>query len=135
MTTPSVPAPPPQVLAPGQLSLPELTAAIQRHHGEVMKALGYGCTEAIAAGEKLKAAKQQLKDQHGHGSWQDYIALECRLGLRTAQLYMLLARNKDKLQQLLAAKNANGSFLSQKEALKFLSSARNKRRRVTKPAA
>jgi hypothetical protein len=122
----------PQVLPPGQLSLSELATKIQRHHAEVMKALGYGCAEAIAAGDALIAAKKQLKDQHGHGSWQDYLAIELHLGLRTAQLYMLLARNKDKLQQLLAAKNANGSFLTQKEALKFLSVGRKNRRRLSK---
>jgi hypothetical protein len=119
----------PQVLAPSQRSLPELTAEIQRHHAEVMKALGYGCSEAIAAGEALVAAKKKLREEHGHGSWLDYLAIELRLGLRTAQIYMLLARNKDKLRQLLAAKNANGSFLTQKEALKFLGIARAKRRR------
>ena len=70
-----------------------------------------------------------LKKQRGHGAWQDYIAVECRLGLRTAQIYMYLARNKEKLGQLIAAKTQAHSYLTQSEALKFLSVARKKRRR------
>jgi hypothetical protein len=120
----------PHVLAPGQRSLPELTREIQGAHSEVMKNLAHGAAAAIAAGKALLGAKALLKRQRGHGSWQDYIAVECHLGVRTAQIYMHLARNEDKLKQLLAAKTQSGSFLSQGEALKLLSVANKKRRRA-----
>ena len=120
-----------QCLAPAERSLPELTAEIHLRHGEVMRALAYGAASAIAAGKALVAAKALLKKQRGHGLWQDYIAIECRLGMRTAQIYMYLAKHEDKLAQLVASKAQGNSFLSQGEALKLLGVARKKRRRAT----
>jgi hypothetical protein len=127
MPTPTARAP--QLLAPDQRSLPELTAEIQKAHCEVIGALAYGAAAAIRAGHALMAAKALLKKQRGHGLWQDYVAIECRLGTRTAQIYMYLAKHENKLKQLLAAKAQTNSFLSQGEALKLLSVARKKRRR------
>ncbi len=122
----------PDTLPPKTHSLPELTAEIQRCHSEVMNALGRGASAAIAAGEALKSAKEKLRKEGGHGNWQDYVTVECRLRPRTAQIYMLLARNKDSLTQLLAAKAQTNSFLTQGEALNFLGVAKKKRKRVQK---
>ena len=120
-----------QSLTPAERSLPELTAEIHLRHGEVMRALAYGAASAIAAGKALAAAKALLKKHRGHGLWQDYIAVECRLGMRTAQIYMYLAKHEDQLRQLVAAKAQGSSFLSQGEALKLLGVARKKHRRAT----
>jgi hypothetical protein len=119
-----------QALPPGQSSLPELTGEIMKAHADVMGALGYGAAAAIRAGHALKAAKDLLKKQRGHGLWQDYVAVECRLGLRTAQIYMYLAKHEDQLRQLLAVKTNGNTFLSQGQALRLLSVARKKRRRA-----
>jgi hypothetical protein len=124
------PRPYAQLLTPGEKSLPELSAEIQTAHGHVMNALAAGAAAAIAAGKALLKAKELFKKQRGHGSWQDYIAIECRLGVRTAQIYMYLAKHEDQLKQLVAAKTNSNSFLAQGEALKLLSMARKKRKRA-----
>ena len=116
-------------LAPEKRTLSELAADVRQAHGVVINALASGATAAIAAGKALLAAKALLKKQRGHGSWQDYIAIECRLGVRTAQIYMYLAKHEDQLRQLVAAKTQGNSFLSQNEALRLLSVAQKKRRR------
>lgn len=128
MTMPAPISARPQVLAPGQRSLPELTAEVQRAHGEVMSALANGAEAAIAAGRALMAAKAMLRKEQGHGYFEHYIALECRLGMRTAQIYMYLARNETKLRQLLAAKTQGTAYLSQGAALKLLSVGQKKRK-------
>lgn len=125
----------PVLFTPGERSLPELTTEIQKAHGEVMSALASGAAAAIRAGKALRTAKAVLKKQGGHGHWQDYIAIECRLNPRTAQIYMYLAKHEDKLRQLLAAKPQSNAVLSQGEALRLLSVARKKQRRKKKEAA
>jgi hypothetical protein len=117
------------ILPPGEKSVPELTQEIQKAHGDVMNALAAGASAAIAAGKALLAAKALLKKQGGHGCWQDYVAADCRLGIRTAQIYMYLAKHEDLLKQLVAAKTQPNAFLTQNEALKLLSIARKKRKR------
>src|SRR5262249_46423791 len=102
---------------------------IQRAHGEVINALASGTSAAITAGKALLAVKSLLKRQRGHGSWQDYIANEGRLGIRTAQIYMYLAKHKDQLRQLDAPQTQGNSFLARNEALKLLGVARKKRSR------
>jgi Protein of unknown function (DUF3102) len=112
-------------------SLPDLTIEIQKAHGKVIQALASGAAAAIEAGEALLQAKALLKAQKGHGSWEDFIALECRLRVRTAQIYMYLAKNKSLLGQLLSANPQAHAVLSQTQALKLLGSARKKRKGLT----
>src|SRR5262245_10343385 len=134
MTDTPTPAPAVQVFPPSQRSLPELAGEIMKAHADVMSALGYGAAAAIRAGKALLDAKALLKKQRGHGLWQDYIAVECRLGMRTAQIYMYLAKHEDQLRQLLAVKTNGTAILSKGQALRLLSAARKKRRRVAKKA-
>jgi hypothetical protein len=123
-----------RVMAPARVkNLTELTADIQRAHGQVVSALAAGAAHAIEAGEALLAAKALLREQGGHGCWLDFISLECRLGVRTAQIYMYLFRNKEKLSQLLAAKANANSHLTQHQALKLLGTAKKKRPAKKKP--
>jgi hypothetical protein len=115
------------------VTLADLTVEIQKAHSDVMNALGAGAAAAIRAGNALLHAKALHKKQKGHGSWQDYIAVECRLGVRTAQIYMFLAKHEDQLYQLLMAKPNANSVLTQGAALKLLGAARkNRKRRVVK---
>jgi hypothetical protein len=117
-----------QILAPGQNSLPELATAIKEAHVAVMRAWASGAAAAIAAGKALAKAKELIKNEHGHGYWQDYVTLECGLGLRTSQVYMYLAKHEDQLRQLLAGKANGNASISQTQALKLLSAGRTKRR-------
>jgi DUF3102 family protein len=131
-----VPAPTATGPTPPIKSLSDLTTEIHRAHGRVIQALATGAASAIEAGEALLQAKALLKTQKGHGSWEDYIALECRLVARTAQIYMFLAKNKGLLAQLLSANPQGHAVLSQTQALKLLGSARKKRKALAprKPA-
>jgi hypothetical protein len=99
-----------------------------------MTTLGRGAFIAIAIGKSLLAAKALLRKEHGHAAWLDYLGLECRLGMRTAQIYMFLAKHEALLNQLLATNLQNSAFLSQNQALKLLSVARAKRRKPKKAA-
>ena len=114
--------------SPPTKCLPDLTPEIHRAHGRVMQALASDCAAAIEAGDALLNAKTWLKAQKGHGSWEDYIALECRICVKTAQTYMYLAKNKSLLSQLLSANPQTSAVLSQNQALKLLGSARKKRK-------
>lgn len=120
------------IVLPQERTLPELTEAIQSAHGEVMRAFATGAAAAIAAGKALIEAKALLRKHRGHGSWQDYVAIECRLGVRTAQVYMHLAKHEAELAQLVSSKTQGSSFISQAEALKLLGMAKEKKRRKAK---
>ena len=111
--------------------LDQLEAEIRAAHSEVQRGLRYSAWHSIRAGKVLIAAKKKVK----HGQWQEWVARRCDLGLRMVQIYMYLARHEDQLRQLLAAETRKNSFLSQDEAVKFLSSAKQKkRRRAKKPS-
>ena len=63
---------------------------------------------------------------------QDYIAVECRMPLRTAQHYMYLAKHEEKLRQLVGPDAQGTAFLSQAQALKLLGAAKKKRKRAVR---
>lgn len=110
-------------------TLDDITADIRRSHSEAMKGLSVAAAAAIRTGEYLLEAKKLVK----HGEWQDRVVFDCGLKLSTAQMYMKLAAHKDQLSQLVAANPQTSVGLSQAQALKFLSSAQQKRKR-TRPA-
>lgn len=109
-----VPPPPPP--------LAELTALIRMKHYQVEAALLTAVARAIETGKALIAAKKQV----GHGNFEDYVTIECRFTVRTAQNYMRLAKHEAKLGQLLAHKNEGRSYLTMNEALKFIDGLRKK---------
>lgn len=119
---------PSTALVPVQ-TLDALAASIRDAHSEAIHGLRAGAAAAIRAGKGLIAAKDQLKRQCGHGHWEDYVALECRLSMRTAQTYMNLARRERELDQLLDAKAQGTAFLTQAQALKVLGSSAVKKKR------
>jgi hypothetical protein len=117
------PAKLPAVIEPSRLDV--LAPQIRSANAKAIVGFAEGTEAAILAGKLLIEAKAACP----HGLWQDYVAVECRLGLRTAQLYMKLAKQEPQLRQLLAAKTKGASFLSQAEALRLLSVAQQKRRK------
>jgi hypothetical protein len=122
----TLPAPtPPPSEVPAPLTTAQLAENIRRTHREVIGALSHAAAAAIRTGDFLIEAKGRLK----HGEFGDYVTLECGLKESTARLYMKLAKNKDKLSQLLAANQQCSSGLSQAQMLRFLSSASEKPKR------
>src|SRR5690349_16273671 len=76
---------------------------------------------AVEAGAWLNQAKAKLE----HGQWQEWLEKNCDLKERTAQRYMKLADNKDKLTGLVAKTTRKGksvtmSDLNINDALKLL---------------
>lgn len=122
-TTPQAPQLP--ALVATEPSLSDLTAMIQNSHQEAMGAFARGAYFAIRAGHALIAAKKKC----GHGLWEDYVTVDCRLTKKTAQNYMKMAKQEAKLAELVADKRNGISSLSQNAALKLLSMASPKRRR------
>src|ERR1035437_1330925 len=110
--------------SPPAPSLDDLTAIIQHSHREAINAVARGAWYAIQAGHALTRAKDVLKAQRLTGMWQDYVAVECQMPLRTAQHYMYLAKHEDKLRQLLAPDAQGNAFISQAQALKLLGVAK-----------
>jgi hypothetical protein len=100
-----------------------------------MKAWATGAAAAIAAGHALAKAKELIRKEHGHGYWQDYVTLECGLGLRTSQVYMYLAKHEAQLKELLTGTRIANASISQTQALKLLSAGRTRKikRRKQKP--
>jgi hypothetical protein len=116
-------------------SLDDLTATIQHSHREAIAAVARGAWFAIQAGHALIAAKAMLKAQRLTGMWEEYVAVQCHMPLRTAQHYMYLAKHEDKLRQLVAPDAQGNAFISQAQALKLLGAARAKRRRPARAGA
>jgi hypothetical protein len=65
-----------------------LAGRINDEHDEVVKAIVHGADHAIRAGKLLQAAKIAVR----HGDWSEWLATNCRVSERSAQLYMQLAR-------------------------------------------
>jgi len=65
-----------------------LASRINSEHDEVVKAVRHGADHAIRAGKLLLAAKIAVR----HGDWSEWLATNCRVSERSAQLYMQLAR-------------------------------------------
>src|SRR5262245_33329435 len=65
-----------------------LASRINSEHDEVVKAVSHGADHAIRAGKLLLEAKIAVR----HGDWSEWLATNCRVSERSAQLYMQLAR-------------------------------------------
>ena len=70
--------------------LDELAQRIKEEHSNVACALHQGFMHASAAGELLI----QAKGKAGHGKWSPWLRDECNISMRTASLYMRLAKNR-----------------------------------------
>jgi Protein of unknown function (DUF3102) len=101
----------------GSNSLPMLAALIRAEHAATAESLKQSVQHAMAAGDALIEAKAQVP----HGRWLPWLADNCDLSERSAQLYMRIANNRNAIE----AKYASGIAdlnLNQAAALLFLSS-------------
>src|SRR6516164_1683460 len=68
--------------------LAALAGQINVEHAEVIKHVQQGADHAIRAGKLLNQAKIAVR----HGDWSEWLATNCHVSERTAQVYMQLAR-------------------------------------------
>src|SRR6516225_7333896 len=79
--------------------LSELAAKIKSLHAAVIDSGKNVVRKAIEAGVALIDAKRQV----GHGNWLKWLKENCELSERTAEVYMECARNRQKLEAIIAA--------------------------------
>jgi hypothetical protein len=79
----------------GSNSLPDLAARIRTEHEATAAALQSAVMHAMTAGDLLIEAKAQLK----HGQWLPWLAKNCVISERTAQLYIKLAKHRATIEK------------------------------------
>jgi len=97
--------------------LDELAQRIKKEHSNVARALHRGFIHACAAGELLI----QAKGKAGHGKWSPWLRDQCRISVRTASLYMKLAKNRKGIESQIGNAVAD---LTLRGAMKLLSPSR-----------
>ena len=85
-------------------SLADLSARIRVEHHATSAALKSSVEHAMAAGDLLIEAKELVP----HGQWLPWLAENCELSERTAQLYMRTAKNREAIE--LQIRNARCGF-------------------------
>jgi hypothetical protein len=75
-------------------SLADLAARIRAEHEATAIALARGAEHAMNAGDLLIEAKAQVK----HGEWLPWLAENCEMAERTAQLYMRMAKSRARIE-------------------------------------
>jgi hypothetical protein len=97
--------------------LDELAQRIKEEHSNVARALHRGFIHACAAGELLIQAKRKA----GHGKWSPWLRDECNISMRTASLYMRLAKTRTGIESQIGNAVAD---LTLRGAMKLLSPPR-----------
>jgi hypothetical protein len=115
------------VVVPAQLA--DLASAIRQSHREVEAATVHAVVKALETGKALLQAKRDV----GHGNFDDFVAVECRFAMRTAQNYMRLAKQEAKVCQMLAEKRTGSAYLTLNQALKFITALSKQSRRKKRP--
>ena len=77
----------------------ELATRIKSLHAQVIDAGKNVVRKAIDAGVALIEAKRQVE----HGQWLRWLKDNCELSERTAEVYMTCARNRQRLEAIIAA--------------------------------
>jgi hypothetical protein len=93
--------------------LAELAQQITSHHEAAEAALRTCAEHAMAAGDLLIKAKQQV----GHGSFGEWVEYNCKMSYRTARVYMQLADSRAAIE----TKMAGSANLNIAGALKLIS--------------
>jgi len=88
-----------QDMKPTADALGELATRIKSLHAAVIESGKNTVRKAIDAGVALIEAKKQVD----HGQWLKWLKQNCELSDRTAEVYMTCARNRQKLEAIIAA--------------------------------
>jgi hypothetical protein len=94
--------------------LDELAQRIKKEHRNVARALHRGFIHACTAGELLI----QAKGRAGYGKWLPWLRDQCNISVRTASLYMKLAKNRNGIESQIGNAVAD---LTLRGAMKLLS--------------
>jgi hypothetical protein len=92
--------------------LPVLAASINTEHDDCLAAMQQSLSHALAAGNMLVEAKSLV----AHGEWLPWLADNCAIPKRTAQLYMRLAKHRE----LIEAKSADVALLTIQAAVELI---------------
>lgn len=92
--------------------LPVLVASINAEHDHCLAAMRQSLIHALAAGDMLIEAKGLV----AHGEWLPWLADNCGIPKRTAQLYMRLAKHRE----LIEAKSADVALLTIQAAVELI---------------
>ncbi|MGR9158570.1 DUF3102 domain-containing protein [Rhizobium leguminosarum] len=92
--------------------LPVLAASIKTEHDECLAAMRQSLIHALAAGDMLVEAKSLVE----HGQWLRWLADNCAMPKRTAQLYMRLAKHRE----LIESKSADVALLTIQAAVELV---------------
>lgn len=92
--------------------LPVLAASIKTEHDECLAAMRQSLSHALAAGDMLMEAKSLV----GHGRWLPWLADNCAIPKRTAQLHMRLAKHREWIE----AKSADVALLTIQAAVELI---------------
>jgi Protein of unknown function (DUF3102) len=80
-------------------SLADLAARIRAEHEGVLAAMKRGIVHAMAAGDLLLEAKDQLD----HGQWMPWLEANCGMSGRTARRYMHFAKHRGAIEAKMAS--------------------------------
>lgn len=94
----------------------KLIGAIQAEHEACSENASRALQHALACGDLLIQAKESVV----HGGWQDWLTMNFASGIRTAQLYMKLASNREKLEGAISSKTSSDALLSISQAAKLI---------------
>jgi hypothetical protein len=108
-------------------SLADLAARIRGEHEAASMALRRTVEHAMAAGDLLLEAKEQLK----HGQWLSWFSDNCAISDRTARLYMTLARNRGTIEPEIG----NVADLTVRQAVALVTVPRSHAKRLACAAA
>lgn len=86
--------------------LQELAEEINQEHQAFRWAFKATYRSALRAGDLLNEAKEEA----GHGNWGKWVEENCEFSMRTAQVYMRIANNREEVEGLL--KSADSALLS-----------------------
>lgn len=92
--------------------LPVLAASINAEHDECLAAMRQSLSHALAAGDMLVEAKSLV----AHGEWLPWLADNCAIPKRTAQLYMRLAKHRELIEE----KSADVALLTIQAAVELI---------------
>jgi hypothetical protein len=95
--------------------LGKLAEEINQEHQAFRRAFKATFRSALRAGDLLNEAKAQA----GHGNWTAWVKENCEFSDRTARVYMRLANNREKVEEMLG-KSAEPADLSIEAVLREL---------------
>jgi hypothetical protein len=119
MTEAPIPMSRPLPAALSSSTLDDLANKIKGHLKAIDDAMHSSIMRAVELGELLSRAKTEI----GHGNWGRWLEQNCSLKERTAQRYMKLAEDRQRIEQIAKNKSVNVSDLTISQAQRLLSSA------------